>query len=142
MANFHVISGAGDKLDMPVVRTIHLSDLFAALRQGAADFWDKPSHYVMLTLIYPIVGIVLTVWMSGYYTWPLLYPLVGGFALVGPFAAIGLYEISRRREQGLDTSWSHAFEVLPFSRHRLDRGHRRHAVRRVHPVADRSAGAL
>lgn len=112
MAQFHVLSGAGDKLDLPVIRTIRISDLIDALRQGTADFWDKPSHYVMLVLIYPIVGIVLTVWMNGYHTWPLLYPLVGGFALVGPFAALGLYEISRRREQGLDTSWSHAFEVL------------------------------
>ncbi len=112
MSNFHVIAGAGSKLDMPIIRTIRVSDLFDALRQGAADFWEKPSHYVMLVLIYPIVGIVLTVWMNGYHTWPLLYPLVGGFALVGPFAALGLYEISRRREPGLDTSWSHAFEVL------------------------------
>ena len=112
MAQFHVLSGAGEKLDMPVIRTIQIADLFDALRLGIADFWEKPSHYVMLTLIYPIVGIVLAVWTSGYHTWPLLYPLVGGFALVGPFAAIGLYEISRRREQGLDTSWRHAFEVL------------------------------
>lgn len=112
MSNFHVLAGAGEKLDMPVIRTITIADLFDALRRGAADFWDKPSHYVMLTIIYPLVGIVLAVWASGYHTWPLLYPLVGGFALIGPFAAIGLYEISRRREQGLDTAWSHAFEVL------------------------------
>lgn len=112
MSNFHVIAGPGSKLDLPVIRTIQISDLFDALRQGAADFWERPSHYAMLVLIYPIVGIVLTVWMNGYHTWPLLYPLVGGFALVGPFAALGLYEISRRREQGLDTSWSHAFDVL------------------------------
>jgi uncharacterized membrane protein len=112
MAHFHVMSGAGEKLDMPVIRRITLSDLSGVLRAGMADFWEKPSHYVMLALIYPLVGIVLTVWMNGYHTWPLLYPLVGGFALVGPFAAIGLYEISRRREQGLDTSWRHAFGVL------------------------------
>ncbi|MHA6689326.1 DUF2189 domain-containing protein [Devosia sp. A449] len=112
MSSFHVIAGAGDKLDHPIIRTISVGDVFTALRRGAADFWEQPSHYVMLVLIYPVVGIVLTVWMSGYYTWPLLYPLVGGFALIGPFAAIGLYEISRRREQGLDTSWRHAFEVL------------------------------
>jgi uncharacterized membrane protein len=112
MSSFHVLSGAGDKLDMPMIRKIHLSDLGDALRLGLADFWEKPSHYVLLVLIYPIIGIVLTIWMNGFYTWPLLYPLVGGFALIGPFAALGLYEISRRREQGLDTSWSHAFEVL------------------------------
>ncbi len=111
MANFHVIAGQGDKLDMPVVRTIGMADLIDALRRGAADFWAKPSHYAMLVLIYPLVGIVLTVWMNGFHTWPLLYPLIGGFALIGPIAALGLYEISRRREQDLDTSWHHALDV-------------------------------
>ena len=71
----------------------------------------KPSHIVFLCLIYPIVGVVLAAWTSGNNALPLLFPLVSGFALIGPFAAIGLYEISRRREAGLDTSWSHAFEV-------------------------------
>lgn len=112
MANFHVIGGATETLEHPVVRKISIHDVLDALHLGIEDFWEKPSHYVLLTLIYPLVGIVLTIWMSGYYTWPLLYPLLGGFALIGPFAAIGLYEISRRRELGLDTSWSHAFEVL------------------------------
>jgi len=112
MANFHVIAGPGDKLDMPMIRTINMSDIMDALRQGAADFWEKPSHYVLLALIYPLVGIVLTVWMNGYHTWPLLYPLVGGFALLGPFAALGLYEISRQREQGRDPSWQQALAVL------------------------------
>jgi len=112
MANFHVIAGAGDKLDMPMIRRIELTELFDALRLGAADFWEKPSHYALLALIYPIIGIVLTVWMNGFYTWPLLYPLVGGFALLGPFAALGLYEISRQREQGRDPSWQQALAVL------------------------------
>lgn len=112
MANFHVVGGATETLAHPTIHKIGISDLTASLRLGFADFWEKPSHVVLLCLIYPIVAIVLAIWMSGYYTWPLLYPMLGGFALIGPFAAIGLYEISRRRETGLDTSWRHAFEVL------------------------------
>ena len=100
MARMHIMSGAGEKLDMPAIRQITLSDLGDVLRRGAADFWAKPSHYVLLMLIYPMIGIVLTVWMNGWHTWTLLYPLVGGFALIGPIAALPLYEVSRRLEMG------------------------------------------
>lgn len=112
MAQMHVITGAGDKLDMPVIQTITTADLMIALRRGAEDFWAKPSHYIVLMLIYPVIGIVLTVWMNGFYTWPLLYPLIGGFALIGPVAALPLYEISRRRELGEDPSWRDAMNVI------------------------------
>jgi uncharacterized membrane protein len=112
MAHMHVIAGSGDKLDMPVVESIGFADLMLALRSGAEDFWAKPSHYVLLMVIYPIIGIVLTVWMNGFYTWSLLYPLIGGFALVGPIPALPLYEISRRREMGEDPSWGDAMGVI------------------------------
>ena len=71
-----------------------------------------PTHVIFLSLIYPIAG--LAIWRAtiGYEIVPLLYPLAAGFALIGPFAAIGLYELSRRREQGLDTSWKHAFDIV------------------------------
>ncbi|MGO4841884.1 DUF2189 domain-containing protein, partial [Rhizobiaceae sp. 2RAB30] len=81
------------------------------LRRGLDDFWEKPSHYVFMCLIYPIVGVFLITWTSGGNALQLIFPLMAGFALLGPFFGIGLYEISRRREQGLDTSWAHAFDV-------------------------------
>jgi uncharacterized membrane protein len=59
-----------------------------------------------------VVGAVIGVWSSRNNVLPLLYPMMAGFALIGPFAAIGLYEISRRRERGLDSSWRHVFDVL------------------------------
>ncbi|MBA8877243.1 DUF2189 domain-containing protein [Phyllobacterium myrsinacearum] len=111
MAQFHVIAGATDNPVIPQVRRIGVSDLFEALREGFEDFWAKPSHYVFLCLIYPVAGLVLMRWTSGSNALALLYPLMSGFALIGPFAAIGLYEISRRRELNLDTSWRHAFDV-------------------------------
>lgn len=112
MARMHIMAGAGEKLDMPVIRTITLADLGEVLRRGAADFAARPSHYLLLALIYPVIGIVLTVWMNGWHAWTLLYPLVGGFALVGPIAALPLYEVSRRLEAGEQPGWRDAMSVL------------------------------
>lgn len=111
MAGFHVMADARGMHVQPTVRRITTSDLWDALRLGFEDFWAKPSHYVFLCLIYPIVGLILTQWTSGANAIQLIYPLMSGFALLGPFAALGLYEISRRRELGMNTSWRHAFDV-------------------------------
>jgi uncharacterized membrane protein len=111
MSNFHVIAGAGVRPAELAVRRIGYADLEDALRRGLDDFMTKPSHYVFLCLIYPIVGVVLAAWTSGNNALPMLFPLMSGFALIGPLAGVGLYEISRRRELGMDTSWRHALEV-------------------------------
>lgn len=97
---------------LPVVRSIGLRDLGHALSKGWDDFRAMPTHVIFLSLIYPIAGIALWRATFGYDVVPLLYPLAAGFALIGPFAAIGLYELSRRRELGLDTSWKHAFDIV------------------------------
>lgn len=97
---------------LPRIHTITTRDLRDALRRGWEDFKAQPSHLAFIALIYPVAGVLLAHLTVSYNIFPLLFPLLGGFALLGPFAAIGLYEISRRRERGLDSSWEHAFALL------------------------------
>ena len=112
MAHSHVISGEGLAQGQPKVRKIGLADLKDALTRGWDDFTAMPSHAVFLCLIYPVVGFVIFRLVLGANVLPLLFPLAAGFALIGPLAALGLYEMSRRREQGLDVSWKHALDVF------------------------------
>lgn len=93
------------------VRHIDTGDLLAALRAGADDFRKHPSQLFFLMLIYPVVGLFLGRMVFNADVLPLLYPLVAGFAFLGPIAAVGLYEVSRRREAGLPHGLQHALMV-------------------------------
>jgi uncharacterized membrane protein len=115
MAFSNILVGAGTRPAQPVVRKIGLADLRDALAEGVDDFYAMPTHAIFLCIIYPIVGFALARLAFGYSILPLLYPLASGFALVGPIAALGLYELSRRREAGLDTSATRAFDVFESS---------------------------
>ena len=96
----------------PVIRTIGLPELHRALQRGWEDFKAVPSHAIILCIIYPVLGLMLARAVHGYSVLPLLFPLAAGFALLGPFAALGLYEMSRRRERGEQaTAWD-ALEVV------------------------------
>jgi len=112
MAYSHVLLGAQTSPTHVAVRRIGLTDLKDALSQGLADFYAMPTHAIFLCLIYPLIGLVAARAAFGYSVLPLIYPLATGFALVGPFAALGLYELSRRRELGLDVSVARSFDVL------------------------------
>jgi uncharacterized membrane protein len=112
MPQVHALVGGEAAAGPPVVRKIGLTDIKDALALGISDFAAMPTHAVFLCLIYPIVGLILARVIVGYDVLSLLFPLAAGFALLGPFAAIGLYELSRQREQGRDPSWRDAFDVL------------------------------
>jgi uncharacterized membrane protein len=112
MAETDIILPVDSQSQLPAVRAIGHTDLREALARGLEDFRAMPTHVLFLSLLYPVVGVLLFAATFGYDVVPLLYPLAAGFALVGPFAAIGLYELSRRRELGLDTSWKHAFDIV------------------------------
>jgi uncharacterized membrane protein len=115
MQTSNVLVGAGTRPAQPLVRTIHVGDLRDALARGVDDFYAMPTHAMFLCIIYPIVGFALARLTFGYSVLPLLWPLMSGFALVGPVAALGLYEMSRRKEAGLETSASNALDVLESS---------------------------
>jgi uncharacterized membrane protein len=95
-----------------VIRKIGMADLSDALRLGWEDFKAVPSHAIILCVIYPVLGLVLFRMVLGYSVLPLLFPLAAGFTLIGPFAALGLYELSRRRERGEEAAAWHAIDVL------------------------------
>src|SRR5258707_7066392 len=87
-----------------------MADLKDALAKGIEDFWAVPTHAIFLSNIYPVTALVLAqLTLSNLVH--LFFPLAAGFALIGPVAALGLYELSRRRELGLDLSWTHVFGV-------------------------------
>jgi uncharacterized membrane protein len=97
---------------LPGIRRIGIADLKEVLARGYDDFGANRTDVVFLCVIYPVVGVLLIFLTAGHALLPLLFPLASGFALVGPFAGVGLNEMSRRRELGIGAGWSDAFRVL------------------------------
>ncbi len=109
----HTMEGAWEGHDrtIPAVRRITAADLRDVLRQGFEDFGAYRTDVIFLCLLYPIVGLVMSRMILGYGEVPLVFPLASGFALIAPFFAVGLYEMSRRREAGVNRGWSDAFGI-------------------------------
>jgi uncharacterized membrane protein len=97
---------------LPEVRRLAIADLVDALARGLDDFAAYRTDVIFLCVVYPVIGLIMGRLAFGYGMLPLLFPLASGFALIGPFAAIGLYEMSRRREQGGGVAWPDAFGVI------------------------------
>lgn len=97
---------------IPQVRRIAVADLWDALRKGVSDVVATRDDIPFIGVIYPLAGLLLAELFLNYDLLPLVFPLASGFALIGPFAAIGLYELSRRRETGEHAGWLDAFGVF------------------------------
>jgi len=94
------------------VRALTAADLDWALKQGWNDFKDKRGDLVLIPFLYPVVGVLASVFAFNRQLFPLIFPLAAGFALIGPIAAAGFYELARRREAKIDASWWHFLDPL------------------------------
>ena len=102
----------GQIASSPAVSKISLADLRYALAKGVEDFGANRTDVIFLCLVFPIAGLLLARFALGDGLLHLVFPLAAGFALIGPAAAVGLMEMSRRREQGRDAAWGSAFGVV------------------------------
>lgn len=106
----HVTDRAPDPL--PAIREVTVSDIGAVLRQGAGDFLKAPLYGVFFSAVYVLGGLLL--WQvygaAGQIWW--LAPVAVGFPLFAPFAAVGLYEVSRRLEAGEKLRWRAVLGVV------------------------------
>lgn len=96
----------------PVTRKLTMGDLRVALRKGWDDLAAMRSDVMFACMLYPLMGAVLLGLAAQGSLTHLLFPVLSGFALVGPVAGLGLYELSRRREAGMEVSWGAMFDVL------------------------------
>jgi uncharacterized membrane protein len=96
----------------PVIRKIAADDVYAALREGWDDFKAAPRFGLFFGGVYALLGIAILVqlWVLDQPFW--IVPFAFAFPLIGPFAAIGLYEVSRRREAGLPLDWADVLGVV------------------------------
>jgi uncharacterized membrane protein len=97
---------------VPEIRRITFADLRAALREGAGDVGAFRDDVLFIGVIYPIAGVLLAAFAFNQNMLMMLFPLVSGFAILGPVLATGLYEMSRRRERGKEVNWLDAFKAF------------------------------
>jgi uncharacterized membrane protein len=95
---------------LPEIGRVTLGELWICLKEGFVDFLLAPQYGLAFSAVY-VVGGFLLVWLgAGTVSWTLTISL--GFPLVAPFAAVGLYEVSRRIEAGLPLEWKPVLAVV------------------------------
>lgn len=112
MAVTHFESVGRPHIDAYEVRTIGTADLKDALREGWADFMDRRGDLLFIGIVYPLIGLIAAIVALQGSLLYLLFPIATGIGLLGPAAAVGFYELARRRDRGLASDWSHFLDVV------------------------------
>ena len=94
------------------IRRIALNDLWQSLKEGYDDFNASPTSAVFLAVLFPLFAFLLSQALVGQHLLHLVFPIVAGFTFIGPVVSVGLFEMSRRRERGLDTRWRSTFDFV------------------------------
>ncbi|WP_291737215.1 DUF2189 domain-containing protein [Leisingera sp. F5] len=103
---------------MPKVNNVTAGDITASLKAGFSDFLARPIMSGFFGLFYAVFGILFVwclVWLGKIW---MIIPAAVGFPLVAPFAAAGLYEMSRRLQKGESFGWPEILTVIANQRKR------------------------
>lgn len=104
------VQAAADAL--PEVGSVSVSDIPAVLAAGWRDFLRAPVFGLFFSAVYVLGGIVMyLVFAAAGEEWWLM-PVIVGFPILAPFAAVGLYEVSRRLEKAERLDWSAVLGVV------------------------------
>lgn len=103
---------------VPPMGAVTLPMLGEALRRGWRDMTRAPGYALIFSGVYVLIGWVMVwvTWVTGQSYW-LVFAAVG-FPLFGPFAAVGLYEVSHRLSEGEPLAPGEIFGVIAHQRRR------------------------
>jgi len=97
---------------MPVIRKVAVNDITAALKEGIADFIACPLYGLFFGSIYTIGGLAILAMLTTFDMSWMIIPIAIAFPFIGPFVAVGLYEVSRRRAAGVPLKFSEILSVI------------------------------
>ena len=103
---------------MPQVNRIGFTDLAEVLRSGLSDFARAPQYGLFFGGVYAAGGIIIALSLTIWHIPWMIYPVAIGFPLIGPFVAVGLYEVSRRLDAGQPLVWREILGVIWLQRQR------------------------
>lgn len=102
----------------PRVLSITTATIVDCLEKGLRDFGAAPLFGLFFGGVYAVGGMLIVLAATAMQMGYISYPLAVGFALIGPFVAVGIYEVSRRREAGEALTWRGVLGVVLAQRRR------------------------